>query len=150
MAVTSPDTRGSEAAQARKQAPNCSGSSAAHTREKVFLQGMPAEKGKYSRRKSSFSCPNITKSRQLSAPQIEPHSSTAAQQHKKNLLQRIQLGALHLRIRHLPKMLLKPLNHLSIHSQYPYPLLSVQQCTAQYFLDGTALGVAQSDGAWGR
>ena len=76
MAMTSPDTRGSEAAQARKQAPNCSGSSAAHTREKVFLQGMPAEKGKYSRRKSSFSCPNITKSRQLSAPQIEPHSST--------------------------------------------------------------------------
>lgn len=76
MAMTSPGTVCSEAAQARKQVRNCSGSSAAHTRATVFLQAMPAEKGKYSRRKPSFSCPNDTKSRQLSAPQIEPHNST--------------------------------------------------------------------------
>jgi len=76
MAMTSPGMVCSEAVQAMKQLRNCSGSRAALTRAKVFLQGMPDEKGKYSRRKSSLSCPNMTKSRQLSAPQIEPHNIT--------------------------------------------------------------------------
>jgi len=76
MAMTSCGAVCSDAVQAMKHALNGSGSKAAHTRAKVFLQGMPDANGKYLRKKSSFSTPNITKSRQLSAPQIEPHKIT--------------------------------------------------------------------------
>src|SRR5438445_6835713 len=59
-----------------KHSRNFFGSSAAHTRANVFLHGMPDVKGKYSRKKSSLSSPNVTRSRQLSEPHIEPHNIT--------------------------------------------------------------------------
>jgi hypothetical protein len=51
---------------------NSSGFNAAKNLQNVFLQGTPTSYGKYSLKNSNFSFPNVTKSLQLSAPQIDP------------------------------------------------------------------------------
>ena len=55
---------------------NSSGFNTAKTRANVSFEAIPFSKGYYSRKRSIFSLPNNTKSRQLSAPQILPHNTT--------------------------------------------------------------------------
>ena len=58
----------------------------------------------------------------------------AAQQHKQNFLERVQLGAFHPRIRHRPKMLLESVQH---HPSLPRIPSTLQSCTAIIF-DGSS------------
>lgn len=58
----------------------------------------------------------------------------AAQQHKQNFLERVQLGAFHPRIRHLPKMLLESVQHRPSLPRIPSTL---QSCTAIGFDGGS-------------
>ncbi len=63
----------------------------------------------------------------------------AAQQHKKNFLQWIRLGALHAGIRHGPKVLLKFLCHLRPHCQSFLENNAQFMTSRQSFFSGTAL-----------
>ena len=76
IAITSFNMLCNDLTQSIKHVLNASGFKAAKTRAYVFLDGSPFSKGKYWRKNSVFSLPNRTKSLQLSAPHIVPHSTT--------------------------------------------------------------------------
>ena len=75
IATISFKTSCKDLAQSIKHVLNEIGHKAENTRANVFFEGIPFLYGKYRLKNSFFSLPIITKSRQLSAPQIAPHKT---------------------------------------------------------------------------